>query len=57
MKLLTVDILMKADARHADYLLFHLARANLTRLLFYGLREAYFELRFVVKRFEFGVWH
>jgi hypothetical protein len=56
-KLLTVDILMKADARHVDYFFLHLTGANLTRLLFYGLREANFELRFVVERFEFRIWH
>lgn len=56
-KLLTVDILMKPDARHVDDLLFQLAGAHLARLLFYGLLETDLEVRFVFERFEFWVWH
>lgn len=56
-ELLTVNILMKADARHVNDLLFQLAGAHLARLLFYGLFEADLELRFLVERFKFGVWH
>jgi len=47
---------MKADARHVDNLLFQLAGAHLARLLYYGLLETDLEMRFVVERFEFGVW-